>query len=41
MSVREVMTAHGLGVAREAARPAGGADHGACPAYARYGRAAA
>src|SRR5271169_80460 len=35
MSVREVMTAHGLRVAREAARQiASLADHGACPAYA-------
>ncbi len=34
MSVREVMTAHGLGIAREAARPVGGAGDGAYPAYA-------
>jgi hypothetical protein len=31
MPVREVMTAHGLGVAREAARQLGGADHGTSP----------
>src|SRR5271170_7961015 len=34
MSVREIMTAHGLRVAREAARQIGGAQHRTCPAYA-------
>jgi hypothetical protein len=31
MPVREVMTAQGLGVAREAARQIGGAQHRTCP----------